>query len=52
MIFYVKKCLTAFNMLKEYAKKHSEDAELQEIFNTFGESFGYTASGEDKLVKD
>lgn len=51
MIFYIKKFLTAFNLLKEYAKKHSEDAELQEVVNIFSESCGYTASGEDKIVK-
>lgn len=51
MIFYVKKFLAAFSLLKEYAKKHSEDAELQEIVNIFTESYGYTASGEDKIVK-
>ena len=52
MIFYVKKFLTAFNLLKEYAKKHSEDAELQEIVSAFGESYGYTASGTDIIEKD
>lgn len=51
MILYVKKFLTAFNLLKEYAKKHSEDAELQEVVNIFSESYGYTESGEDKIVK-
>ena len=52
MIFYVKNFLKAFNMLKEYVKKHSEDAELQEIVNAFGESYGYTASGNDEVIKE
>ncbi len=52
MIFYIKKFMKAWNMLKDYAKKHSDDSEMQKILGIFGESFGYTASGEDKIVKD
>ena len=52
MIFYVKNFLKAFNMLKEYVKKHSEDVELQEIAHAFDSSYGYTASGEDRFEKE
>lgn len=52
MIFYVKKFLEAFNLLKGYAKKHSEDVELQKIIACFGQSYGYTASGTDVIEKN
>lgn len=45
MIIYIENLVNSFNLLKNYVEDHKDNAELNEIFKTFSESFGYTTDG-------
>lgn len=49
MIVYIENLVKAYNMLKQYVKKHSDDEELKGIFAAFGNAFAYTVDGVNKI---
>lgn len=49
MVVYIENLVSAFNMLKDYVEAHEGDKELNDIYKAFGDSMGYTSSGEHKI---